>query len=129
MGNQSANKIERCEECVDLLGEYLDGSLPPARAAALEQHLSLCMPCITFVRTYKATSIVCREKLFAEMPAELVASLQQFLAAQIPGFKCPGGEAKGTCSRGEATPKKSCAQEGGSAQSGAVEHDAGPKKS
>ena len=96
-----ANPIERCQECVELLGEYLDGTLPADRAAALEQHLSLCMPCITFVRTYKATSAVCREKLLAEIPTELVSSLQQFLAGKIPGFKCQGGAGKSACSKGE----------------------------
>jgi anti-sigma factor RsiW len=80
------HKIERCQDCVDLLGDYLDGALPADRAAALEQHLSKCMPCITFVRTYKATSHVCRKNLGREMPEELVDTLEQFLASQIPGF-------------------------------------------
>jgi anti-sigma factor RsiW len=88
----SDHKIERCQECVDLLGDYLDGALPPDRASALEKHLSMCMPCITFVRTYKATSHVCRKSLEREMPEELVATLEQFLASQIPGF-CEGAEA------------------------------------
>ena len=80
------DQIERCQDCVDLLGDYLDGALPADRASALEQHLSKCMPCITFVRTYKATSHVCRKNLEREMPEELVATLEQFLASQIPGF-------------------------------------------
>jgi hypothetical protein len=50
------------------------------------------MPCITFVRTYKATSHVCRKSLEREMPEELVTTLEQFLASQIPGF-CEGAEA------------------------------------
>ena len=90
-----ATEIQQCAECVELLGDYLDGSLPRDRADALERHLSLCMPCVTFVRTYKATSVVAREKLSREMPAELTSSLQQFLKGAIPGFRCssdkPGG--------------------------------------
>lgn len=81
-----SNEIDRCQDCVDLLADYLDGELPTDRASALEKHLSLCMPCITFVRTYKATSHVCRKKLAREMPDELVSTLQQFLSTQIPGF-------------------------------------------
>ena len=88
-------EIEQCGECVELLGEYLDGALPRDRADALERHLSLCMPCITFVRTYKATSAVCREKLAKQMPAELTNSLHQFLKGAIPGFVCKSDEPGG----------------------------------
>ena len=86
-------EIHQCAECVDLLGDYLDGSLPVERAEALERHLSKCMPCITFVRTYKETSQVARRSLIAqEMPPELGASLHLFLQGAIPGFACkPGG--------------------------------------
>jgi anti-sigma factor RsiW len=90
-------QIERCEECVDLLVEYLDGTLPAERASALELHLSKCMPCITFVRTYKATTHLCHKKLVREMPPELVSSLQSFLEEQIPGFTCAEGEGTGPC--------------------------------
>ena len=87
--------IEQCSECVSLLGDYLDGSLPRARADALEQHLSKCMPCITFMRTYKKTTVLARETLAAQMPPELVSSLQQFLKGAIPGFTCESK--KGSC--------------------------------
>jgi anti-sigma factor RsiW len=74
---------------VALLGEYVDGSLPPEQAAALEAHLSLCPPCITFVRTYKATRTLCRHKLARDMPPELKSSLQAFLAKNVPGYRAP----------------------------------------
>jgi hypothetical protein len=57
------------------------------------------MPCITFVRTYKATSHVCRKNLGQEMPEELVDTLEQFLASQIPGF----------CGKSEASRSKAAA--------------------
>ena len=99
--------IEQCKECVALLGDYLDGSLPHERADALERHLSRCMPCITFVRTYKKTSVLAREALAAQMPQELVSSLQQFLSGAIPGFRCEGkkGECGGSAHKPD--PKKS----------------------
>lgn len=81
--------IEHCKECVDLLGEYVEGTLPPERAQKLEDHLSQCMPCITFVRTYKATRKLCRNALAREMPAELMSSLSSFLGKHVPGFSCP----------------------------------------
>lgn len=80
--------IHHCKECVDLLGEYIEGTLPAGRAKELEDHLSLCPPCITFVRTYKATRKLCRAALAAEMPRELMASLSSFLAQHVPGFPC-----------------------------------------
>ena len=86
-----ATEIQQCVECVDLLGDYLDGSLPVERAEALERHLSKCMPCITFVRTYKETSQVARRTLAQEMPPELGASLHSFLQGAIPGFTCKSG--------------------------------------
>lgn len=82
------NPIHQCKECVELLGEYIEGSLPPDRAKALEDHLSLCPPCITFVRTYKATRGLCRKVLAREMPEELMHSLSAFLGKHVPGFAC-----------------------------------------
>jgi anti-sigma factor RsiW len=82
--------LEHCADCVELLGEYVDGTLSPEKAAALEAHLSLCPPCITFVRTYKATRVLCRHKLAREMPAELKSSLESFLAKNVPGYHCAG---------------------------------------
>lgn len=79
--------IHHCKECVDLLGEYIEGTLPPEQSKALEEHLSLCPPCITFVRTYKATRSLCRHALAAEMPRELMSSLSSFLQKHVPGFK------------------------------------------
>ncbi len=80
--------IHHCKECVDLLGDYVEGNLPPDRAKALEDHLSMCPPCITFVRTYKATRKLCRAALAREMPGELKHSLSTFLSKHVPGFSC-----------------------------------------
>jgi anti-sigma factor RsiW len=80
--------IHHCQDCVDLLGEYVEGSLPPDRAKALEDHLSLCPPCITFVRTYRATRKLCRHALAKDMPQELMSSLSSFLGKHVPGFTC-----------------------------------------
>jgi anti-sigma factor RsiW len=84
--------LQHCKDCVDLLGEYIEGTLSPERAKALEDHLSLCPPCITFVRTYRATRRLCRHALAAEMPQELVSSLSSFLGKHVPGFPCSKGD-------------------------------------
>lgn len=90
-----ANSIQDCKECVALLGEYIEGSLPAERAKELEAHLSLCMPCITFVRTYKATRNLCRGALAREMPRELMTALGSFLGKHVPGFSCPQADVAG----------------------------------
>jgi anti-sigma factor RsiW len=87
--------IQHCKDCVDLLGEYIEGTLSPERSKALEAHLSLCPPCITFVRTYRATRRLCRHALAAEMPSELVSSLSSFLGQHVPGFPCSKADTKG----------------------------------
>ena len=81
-----APELNHCAECVTLLGDYVDGALPADQSAALERHLSLCMPCITFLRTYKATGHLCRHKLAKDMPPELKKGLASFLATRVPGF-------------------------------------------
>jgi anti-sigma factor RsiW len=100
--------IHHCKECVDLLGEYLEGTLPADRAKALEEHLSLCPPCITFVRTYKATGKLCRAALVAEMPGELMSSLKSFLGQHVPGFGCskPDRVAAAQAPAADSGPKK-----------------------
>lgn len=68
-----------CQDCVELLADYVDGLLPVDEKEALEEHLSFCPPCVTFVRTYKATSKVARRHLELEMPKEVARRLQDFI--------------------------------------------------
>ena len=88
--------IHHCQDCVALLGEYIEGTLSPEASRALEDHLSTCPPCITFVRTYRATRKLCRAAMAREMPQQLVSSLQSFLRQHVPGF--------GGCSKADSTP-------------------------
>jgi anti-sigma factor RsiW len=101
-------KVQHCKDCVELLGEYVDGSLPPERAKALEEHLSRCPPCITFVRTYRATGKLCRSVLKREMPCELMSSLKSFLGDHVPGFACtkPDTAAAATVAAADSVGKK-----------------------
>jgi anti-sigma factor RsiW len=72
-----------CQDCVALLGDYIDGSLPDEQRRALEEHLSYCPPCVTFVRTYKATTKVARRTLAKDMPEEMGARLHSFLHGKL----------------------------------------------
>ena len=76
-----------CQECVDLLADYLDGTLPQPQREQLEEHLSFCPPCVTFVRTYKATTRVARESLVTEIPDEVSSRLHEFLRMNLPSSR------------------------------------------
>ncbi len=71
-----------CKDCVELLSDYVDGLLGEEQRSDLEEHLSYCPPCVTFVRTFKATSRVARHELSSEMPDEVGARLHAFLASR-----------------------------------------------
>lgn len=44
-----------CNVVVELLTDYLDGTLDPGTTASLEQHLELCPPCVVFLEQLRAT--------------------------------------------------------------------------
>jgi anti-sigma factor RsiW len=71
-----------CPECVELLADYIDGSLPQDQIAQLEWHLDGCPPCVAFVNTYKGTVNAARrlrEQPETNLPAELRQKLIAFL--------------------------------------------------
>ena len=68
-----------CRECVDLLADYVDGSLPRHQAELLEWHLEACGPCVTFLNTYRGTVDAARRLREATLPPELRAKLVAFL--------------------------------------------------
>ena len=73
----------RCREIVDLLADYLDGSLSSDTARALETHLEGCSPCIGFVNTYRGTIDAARKIREVEIPPELRDRLLSFLRRKI----------------------------------------------
>ena len=79
------SQITRCQECIDLLVDYLEGELPPERARALDIHLELCPACVSFVRTYKGTVDVARTLPVDEIPPELTRRLIDFLTREKAG--------------------------------------------
>ena len=73
-----------CQEVLDFLSDYVEGRLPPAEHARLEEHLAVCPPCIEYLKSFKATLAACRSLRGADvhlpaMPDELV---QAILAAR-----------------------------------------------
>jgi len=68
-----------CAECMDLLADYVDGSLPPDQAERLEWHLEACPPCVAFVKTYKGTVDAAARLRQVTLPSELRDRLIAFL--------------------------------------------------
>ena len=69
-----------CKECLDLLYDYLEGSLNAETTKVLEEHFEDCPPCIAFLKTYKTTTKICRETLNqVEIPEAIRDTLLKFL--------------------------------------------------
>ncbi len=76
-----------CVSGVELLADYLEGVLSPELQAALEAHVAGCPRCAAFVASYRDTPRILREASAAALPADIEASLRNFLRARTTGFK------------------------------------------
>jgi len=75
----------KCQECVDLLTDYLDGNLEVEVKGRLDEHLSGCAPCINFVRTFeKSQELTSRlREQQVNVPREVQDRLKSFLKEEI----------------------------------------------
>jgi anti-sigma factor RsiW len=78
---QAPTTIE-CRQIADLLGDYLDGSLPKSTRELLEWHIEGCAPCVAFVNTYRGTVSAATKLREVEIPAELKKRLLSVLRNQ-----------------------------------------------
>jgi anti-sigma factor RsiW len=74
----SSHDLE-CKQIAELLGEYLEGTLPRDTAELLEWHLEGCAPCVAFVKTYRGTINAARVLREVDVPPELKRRLITFL--------------------------------------------------
>jgi anti-sigma factor RsiW len=74
-----------CQEVLDFLSDYVEGRLPVAEHARMDEHLAVCPPCVDYLISFQATLAACRSLRSADfaqlpdMPEELV---QAILAAR-----------------------------------------------
>ena len=80
-GGQGASDIE-CRQIAELLGDYLEGTLPSHTRELLEFHIDGCPPCVAFVNTYRGTITATRTLPDVPMPAELKKRLLSVLREQ-----------------------------------------------
>jgi anti-sigma factor RsiW len=71
--------LSDCPRIVALLSDYLDGRLPADVRAELDQHLSGCAECTTFVGTFRSTVALLHSLEDQDLPAELRLKLRAFL--------------------------------------------------
>jgi len=68
-----------CRQIADLLGDYLDGTLPKRTRELLEWHIEGCPPCVAFVNTYRGTVNAAARLREAQIPPELKQRLLSVL--------------------------------------------------
>ncbi len=44
-----------CRELVEVITDYLEGSLPPAERVRFEEHIVMCAPCTVYLEQMRAT--------------------------------------------------------------------------
>jgi anti-sigma factor RsiW len=71
-----------CASGVELLMDYLEGVLPAELRSAIDEHVAGCPRCVAFIASYRETPRILREATAIALPADLQASLGDFLRAQ-----------------------------------------------
>jgi hypothetical protein len=71
-----------CRRIAELLGDYLEGTLPKRIADLLEWHIDGCAPCVAFVNTYRGTVNATRTLRDVTIPAELKKRLLTVLRSR-----------------------------------------------
>jgi len=69
----------QCRRIAELLGDYLEGTLPKRTAELLEWHIESCGPCVAFVNTYRGTIGAARKLRETPIPPELKQRLLSVL--------------------------------------------------
>ncbi len=73
-----------CRDLVEMVTDYLEGTLPPARAAAVQAHLAECEDCTAYVEQMRTTVAVLGralpEPVDAETRHELMALYRRWQA-------------------------------------------------
>ncbi len=73
-----------CKECIELLCDYFEGTLDSETASSLEDHFKDCPPCVSFLKTYRQTSDLCKKTLTAvEIPEPVQEKLREFVKTRI----------------------------------------------
>ncbi|HMH51688.1 MAG TPA: zf-HC2 domain-containing protein [Candidatus Acidoferrum sp.] len=78
----SSSSELQCRRIAELLGDYLEGTLPKHTAELLEWHIEGCAPCVAFINTYRGTVNATRTLRDVEIPPELKTRLLRVLQSK-----------------------------------------------
>jgi anti-sigma factor RsiW len=74
-----------CQELVEVITEYLEGTLPAGDRGRFEAHLALCEPCVVYLDQMRTTIAVAGRIPHDELPApmrdKLLAAFRGWRAA------------------------------------------------
>jgi anti-sigma factor RsiW len=51
----SAARYITCQQLIDTLDAYVDGTMPQAERAEVDRHLAVCPDCVNYVNNYRQT--------------------------------------------------------------------------
>ncbi|MBM4439134.1 MAG: zf-HC2 domain-containing protein [Candidatus Rokubacteria bacterium] len=71
-----------CRQIAELLGDYVDGTLPQATHELIDWHIESCQPCVAFMNTYRGTMAATRNLGDVPIPPELKQRLLKVLQAR-----------------------------------------------
>jgi predicted anti-sigma-YlaC factor YlaD len=71
-----------CRRIAELLGDYLDGTVPKETRELIEWHIESCAPCVAFVNTYRGTVNATLRLRETPIPPELKQRLLSVLRAR-----------------------------------------------
>ena len=78
----SAAPYITCQQLIDTLDAYVDGTMPAAERAEVDRHLAVCPDCVNYVNNYRQTIVLGkaafkdpRAPLPADVPTDLVAAI------------------------------------------------------
>lgn len=74
----------QCQDMVNLLLEFVDGTLEAERDEEFRRHLCGCVPCYIYLETYHATIKMSRSLPACEMPAEFAERLKAMVVKSDP---------------------------------------------
>src|SRR5947209_20605341 len=87
-GSSGPSSLE-CRQIAELLGDYLEGTLPGQTRELLEWHIEGCAPCVAFVNTYRGTTNAARKLRDVELPPALTNRLLAVLRRQPASHEPP----------------------------------------
>lgn len=64
-----------CQELVEVLTDYLEGTLPPADRSRLEAHLQICPHCTRYLEQFRLTILTAGRLKTGDLPEELTNEL------------------------------------------------------